>query len=43
MVAHNDKLLDFGYILKAKPTGYPGGLDVDCGKKKRVKDKLKLV
>lgn len=43
MVAHNDRLLDFGYILKAKPTGYPGGLGVDCGKKKRVKDTLKLV
>lgn len=42
MVAHNDKLLDFGYILKAESTGYPDRLAVDCGKKKRVKNKLKI-
>lgn len=36
-MAHNDKLLGFEYILKVEPSKA-----VDCGEKKRVKNKLKI-
>lgn len=43
MGVHNDNLsVDFGYILKAEVTEYASELAVDCGKRERIKDKLKI-
>ena len=33
---------DFGYMLKAKPTGFPAGWDVGCEKQRRRMDPFKV-
>ena len=35
--------LDFGHILKVKPTGFMSGLDVECEGKRRLRNWVNLI